>query len=221
MSRKCKSLRAVLALLCFHMATDSNYVTVPQNVLWNGLQLALGCSVLSPHLVICLDFCMFVVPELCSWCKLRWVLWYYFNGSCSTRRFPASPTAHLSPCLFLACKTRGCSYLLTGTKYRTAGQFFSDCWLWYLGVSAFLLECFWAHLGSVCCAAQASCSADLPPANLSLHFLFTACRSSVSLLQPLFLHCCYIQPVLPSLPPMVIAAFPLASSQILHTGPII
>lgn len=56
----------------------------------------------------------------------------------------------LTLCLLLA--SRGCSHLLAATKYRIAGQFFSGCWLWYVGISAFLPECFPACLGSVCCA---------------------------------------------------------------------
>lgn len=84
MTRKCSFLRAVLALLCFHMATDSGYVTVPQNVLWNALQLALACSMLSPHLVICLGFlcgfCLWalllVSTLLCSFVLLQWELQY-------------------------------------------------------------------------------------------------------------------------------------------------
>lgn len=108
----------------------------------------------------------------------------------------------LTSCFFSASTTRGCSYLLAATKHRSAGQFFSDCWLWYLVFSAFFLEYFQAHLGGLCCAAQASCDADLPPANLAWYSAFTACSSAVSLLQPLVLHCCHIQPVLPSPPYM-------------------
>lgn len=111
--------------------------------------------------------------------------------------------------LLLVSMTRGCSYLLAAAKYRSAGQFFSDCWLRCLGFSAFFLECFWARLSCLCCAAQASRDADLPPANLVLCLAFTARSSAVSLLQPRVLHCCHIQPVLPSPPPMAMeSCFP-------------
>lgn len=84
MSRKCNSLRAVLGLLGFHMATDSSNVTVPQSIFCSHLQLPLACSMLSPCLIIHLDFlCGFctrtmllVQTPLGSFVLLKWELQY-------------------------------------------------------------------------------------------------------------------------------------------------
>lgn len=162
--------------------------------MWQSLRMSFGMAFSLPwpapcsHLVICLHL-------LWHFCTRTFASSVDSTGFlCITQMGAVVPKGllylpQLTLCLLLASITRGCSYLLAATKCTIAGQF-SDSWLWYLGFSGFLVECFWACLGGESCAARASHCADLPPTNLALHLVFTACSSSVSLLQPLFLHCC-------------------------------
>lgn len=126
----------------------------------------------------------------------------------------------LNLCLLLASVTRGCSYLLAAAKYRIAGQFLSLLAL-VLGDFCFAHRMLPSPSGSVCCAQTSHC-ADLTPTNRALPLVFTAYSSAASLLRlfsftaatssqfsPRHLIWCWR------------AAFPLASSQILHTGAII
>lgn len=221
MSRKCNSLRAVLALLGFHMATDSSNVTVPQNIFCSRLQLPQACSILSPCLIIRLDFlCGFcartlllVQTPLGSFVLLKWELQYQKVSQISHAWREACSWSPRPEDAAISQQQQNTEVL--GSFSQTIG---SGAWVFLLFsqnasepvsvVCAVLLR----HPAMPTCRLQTWLCTWL---SLLAHLLFPCCSlvsftaATSSQFSP---HCLLWR---------WRAAFPLASSRILHTGAII
>lgn len=130
--------------------------------------------------------CVVFASELCSQCPLCCVLSYYFNGSCNTEKISHSSSP--LPLLALGLHKQRVQLSLSSNKIQNCWAVFL-CWLWYLGISAFLLECLPACLSSMCCAAQASCCATgKPDFTLGFHCLLIFCFLAAASFPSLLLH---------------------------------